>query len=33
VVPSELSERERELYEALKGASATGMRKHFAEGA
>jgi len=37
VVPAELSERERELYEGLKavsgGASESGMRKHFAEGA
>ncbi len=33
VVPAELSERERELYEELKGAAGAGVRKHFAEGA
>jgi len=33
VVPAELSGRERELYEQLKGASGDGLRKHFAEGA
>ena len=33
VVPAELSERERELYEGLKDASGATMRKHFAEGA
>ncbi len=33
VVPAELSARERELYEELKGASGAEVRKHFAEGA
>ena len=33
VIPPELSERERELYDQLKASSSFNPRRHFAEGA